>query len=82
MTPVVKPPSEEEIRSRLATHILRGRKRKAWTQQVLADRSQLPRSYIADLEGARRNPSLRSLLRIATALGLEIHELFLVPPAG
>ena len=42
---------------------------------MLADRSQLPRSYIADLEGARRNPSLRSLLRVSTALGVAIHEL-------
>jgi len=76
----VKPQSEEEIRSRLAAHILRGRKRKAWTQQTLAERSELPRSYIADLEGARRNPSIRSLLRISGALGVQIHELFLEPP--
>lgn len=67
--------SEDLIRRRLAAHIQSGRKRNAWTQQMLADRSQLPRSYIADLEGARRNPSLRSLLRVSTALGVAIHEL-------
>ena len=76
----VKPQSEEEMRLRLAAHILQCRKKRSWTQQLLAERSQLPRSYIADLEGARRNPSLRSLLRLAGALGLSLHELFLEPP--
>ncbi len=74
--PYVKPQSEAEIRSRLATRVSGARKRKRWTQQVLADLSQLPRSYIADIEGARRNPSLRSLLRVSNALGIPLHEFF------
>ena len=78
--PPVKHETEEEVRRRLAAQVLRGRKRKTWTQQTLAERSQLPRSYIADIEGGRRNPSLRSLLRIASALDIPLHELFLEPP--
>ena len=47
---------------------------------MLADLSQLPRSYIADIEGARRNPSLRSLLRVSNALGVPFHQFFLNAP--
>ena len=39
---------------------------------MLADRSQLPRSYIADIEGERRNPSLRTLIRVSNALGINL----------
>lgn len=73
----MKFPSEEEIRSRLVTQVLNARKRKSWTQQALAARAKVPRSYIADLEGARRNPSLRILLRISNTLGMPVHQLFL-----
>ncbi len=76
----MKPQSEAEIRARLAACVLSARKRKHWTQQVLAERCQLPRSYVADLEGARRNPSLRTLLRISNALGIALHELFFENP--
>ena len=69
--------SEDEVRIRLANRIVAARKRKRWTQQTLAERSQLPRTYIADVEGARRNPSLRTLLRVSNALGIPLHELFL-----
>jgi transcriptional regulator with XRE-family HTH domain len=75
----VKPQSEIEIRRRLAERVATARKRKGWTQQVLAERCDLPRSYIADVEGERRNPSLRTLLRVSNALGIPIHELFLDP---
>jgi transcriptional regulator with XRE-family HTH domain len=78
----VKPQSETEVRRRLATRVVAARKCKRWTQQVLADRSQLPRSYIADIEGERRNPSLRTLVRVSNALGIALDELFLeLPPA-
>ncbi len=68
--------SEIEIRHHLAARVSSLRREKGWTQQLLAGRSKLPRSYIADMEGARRNPSLRSLLRVANALGVPLHVLF------
>ncbi len=72
----MKAQSESEIRKRLAGRVRAARKRKSWTQQALADASNLPRTYIADIEGARRNPSLRSLLRVSTALEIPLHEFF------
>jgi transcriptional regulator with XRE-family HTH domain len=76
----VKSESETEIRRRLAMRVAAARKRKRWTQQTLAERCQLPRTYIADIEGERRNPSLRTLLRVSNALGIPVHELFLESP--
>ena len=75
----VKLQSEVEVRDRLAARVLAARKRKRWTQQVLAERCQMPRSYVADIEGARRNPSLRTLLRVSNALGIALCELFAEP---
>ena len=72
----MKAQSENEIRQRLAAVIIRHRKALAWTQQALADRCELPRTYIADIEGRRRNPSLRNLLRISNALGIALENLF------
>jgi XRE family transcriptional regulator, regulator of sulfur utilization len=65
----LRTPTETEIRRRLAKRVSALRREKKWTQQLLADRAGLPRSYVADLEGARRNPSLHTLVRLANALG-------------
>jgi transcriptional regulator with XRE-family HTH domain len=46
------------------------------TQEVLADRGGLHRTYIADIERGLRNPSLGSIERLAVGLGCEIAELF------
>jgi transcriptional regulator with XRE-family HTH domain len=46
-----------------------------WSQERLADESGLTRNYISDLELGRKSPSLRSIARIAKALGVRPHEL-------
>lgn len=71
-----KSQSETEMRKRLAKTLRGTRTKKDWTQQELAERSAMPRSYIADLENARRNPSLRTLLRLANAMKLSLEDLF------
>ena len=72
----VKLLSESEMRRKLANTLRSSRDTKGWTQLELAERSAMPRSYIADLESARRNPSLRTLLRLANALRVSLEELF------
>lgn len=72
----MKKQSEAEIRQCLAAQIARHRRKRDWTQEELASRSGVPRTYIADLEGGRRNPSVATLLRIANGLGLPLRELF------
>jgi transcriptional regulator with XRE-family HTH domain len=49
------------------------------TQETLADRSGLHRTYIADIERGLRNPSLWSIERLAAGLGCEVADLF--PPS-
>ena len=45
-------------------------------ERRLAEGAALDRSYLAAIETGRRNPSVRSLLKIGNALGVRIRELF------
>ncbi len=40
----------------------------------------MQRSYLADLERGRRNPSVRTLVKIANALGVSVSELLADTP--
>lgn len=46
------------------------------SQETLAERAQLHRTYISDLENGARNPSLKTIIRLAQALGVSISTLF------
>ena len=46
------------------------------SQQGLAQRCGLDRTYISGIERGARNPSLTNILRIADALGVSASELF------
>jgi transcriptional regulator with XRE-family HTH domain len=52
------------------------REAKEWTQEILAGRAGLDRSYIAGIEAGLRNPSTKALARIARALGIKLSVLF------
>ena len=45
------------------------------TQQELAGRLEMERSYLSELERGRRNPTVRVLGALAQALGVEPREL-------
>lgn len=45
------------------------------TQEGLANAADIERSYFAQLELGRRNPSLDTLSRLATALGCDLGDL-------
>jgi len=60
----------------LAKRVKAMRAGKRWSQERLAERASIQRSYIADLETGRRNPSVRTLVKIANALGVSIRALF------
>jgi len=40
----------------------------------------MQRSYVADLERGCRNPSVRTLIKIANAIGISLVELFVETP--
>jgi len=49
---------------------------RGWTQEQLAERAALQRSYLGDLEVGRRNPSVRTLVKVANAFGISVPQLF------
>jgi transcriptional regulator with XRE-family HTH domain len=67
---------EDKIVRALAVRIRNFRHEKGWSQERLAEEAQLHRTYLGGIETARRNPSLRNLIRIARALGVAVRELF------
>jgi XRE family transcriptional regulator, regulator of sulfur utilization len=70
------PVSETQVLRQLAGRIKLLRDANGWSQEQLSERAAMQRSYLADLELGRRNPSVRTLVRIANAFGIPISELF------
>jgi len=64
-----------DICARVGNRIRELRQEKGWSQQMLADHAQVERAHLARLEDAKREPGLRVLDRIATALDVGIEEL-------
>ncbi len=46
------------------------------SQEELANRAELHRTYVADIERGARNPSLLSIVRICQGLGLPLGSVF------
>jgi transcriptional regulator with XRE-family HTH domain len=70
------PVSEAQVLRALAERIKSLRRSKRWSQEQLAERASMQRSYLADLERGYRNPSVRTLLKVANAIGVPISSLF------
>ncbi len=58
------------------------REAKSWTQELLAERADLDRSYIAGIEAGLRNPSIKATAKIARGLGTSLAHLFENVPAS
>jgi len=52
------------------------REAKGWTQEALAERSALDRSYIAGIEAGLRNPSIKAVAKISRGLGATLASFF------
>ena len=70
------PQSETDVLQALARKIKEFRRLKGWSQEELAGHSSVNRSYLAEIERGGRNPSVRSLLKIANAFEIPIGNLF------
>lgn len=54
------------------------RKRRGYSQESFAHAVDLDRTYIGGIERGERNPGLKTIVRIADALEMDVHELFLI----
>jgi transcriptional regulator with XRE-family HTH domain len=68
--------TEDKIVRNLAVRIRELRAVKGWSQERLAEEAGIHRTYLGGIETARRNPSLRNIVRIALALGVRVAQLF------
>ena len=65
------------IDKRFGERIRELRTTKGLSQEELAFKSGVHRTYLGGIERGERNPSLRNISAIAKALGVDISELFL-----
>jgi transcriptional regulator with XRE-family HTH domain len=62
-------------RKLLAQNVRVLRLMRGWSQETLAEAAELDRSYLGDIERARRNVSLDCLERLARAFGILVPDL-------
>jgi transcriptional regulator with XRE-family HTH domain len=63
------------VRERLAVRMKELRNDRDWSQEELADRAGLHRTYVSGIERQIRNPTITNVARIAAALGCAIGDL-------
>lgn len=68
------PKGRDPLLRALGGRVRRLREGKGWTQETLADRAGLDRSYIAGIEAGLRNPSVKAVARVAKGLGVSMSE--------
>jgi len=71
-----------DIKSRFGTAVRTQRKRLGISQEELAGRAGLHRTYVADIERGARNLSLANIEKLAKALGTSIPALFTEASGG
>lgn len=67
---------KDPLLSALGLRVRQLRERKRWTQEALAERADLDRSYVAGIEAGLRNPSVKAVAKIARGLETTVAELF------
>lgn len=64
-----------DIRKRLGSNVKRLRMKKGWSQEDFADRANVHRTYVSDIERAARNPTIIVIEKLAKALEAKASEL-------
>lgn len=68
--------SHEDASILLGRRIRSLRNTKGWTQQELGSRADINYKFLGEIERGMQNPSFRVLAKIASALEVELPELF------
>lgn len=71
--------SEDTFITNLGIHIRQLREKKGLSQQALADDCDIPRNQIGRIERAEINTGIKTLIRIANALDIDLKELLYFP---
>jgi len=61
--------------AKMAKRLQQLRAAKGWSQRDLAERAGISREYLARLETARQDPTLRTLEKLAKALHVKVSTL-------
>jgi len=65
----------QSIRVRFGLAVRKRRQELGMSQEEFADRAELHRTYVSDIERGRRNVSLDNIEKLALALGWSLSEL-------
>lgn len=66
---------ESIIRDRFGITVRQAREQLGWSQEVLADKASLNRSYLGEVERGIVMPSLATIAKLSSALGTNISVL-------
>jgi transcriptional regulator with XRE-family HTH domain len=64
-----------EIRARLARNVRALREAQGWSQEDYADRAGIHRTYVSDIERAKRNPTITVVEKLAAPLQVSASDL-------
>ncbi|HVM52975.1 MAG TPA: helix-turn-helix transcriptional regulator [Acidimicrobiales bacterium] len=68
--------AEDDVLRRFGERVRQLRLAAEWSQEDLAEQSGLHRTYISGVEGGHRNASALAIVKLATALRVDVGELF------
>jgi transcriptional regulator with XRE-family HTH domain len=75
--------SESSVLQALSARIKYYRAVKDWSQETLSERAVINRTYLAAIERGRRNPSIRSIVKLANAFNVPFSVMFEpIPSSG
>lgn len=69
-----------KARRLLASNLRQLRKARGFSQELLADRAGLHRTFVGSVERSERNVSIDNIERLATALEVAVADLFFEEP--
>ena len=69
--------SQSDVKQRFGKAIRRRRRELDLSQEELAERAELHRTYVSDIERGDRNPSLENIEKLAKALNIKVSALFI-----
>ena len=68
-----------DVRHRLGLNVQRLRRAKGWSQEELAERAGLHRTYVSGVERGIRNPTITIVEKLAITLGASLDALVVLP---